>query len=68
MLCHWDDVPEQPIETAHLRGHWTDLGAASGTVQIGARRRRLAPGAQGTPAHVHDAVRVERADYWDGGA
>ena len=55
MLCHWDDVPEQPIETGHLRAHWVDLGAASGTVHIGARRQRLAPRAQGTPAHVHDA-------------
>src|SRR4051794_23311331 len=35
MLLHWDDGPEQ---------------LASGTVRIGARRRRLAPGAQSAQA------------------
>jgi uncharacterized cupin superfamily protein len=55
MLCHWDAVPEQLIEAAHLRAHWIDLGRASGTVRIGARRHRIPPGAQSTPAHVHDA-------------
>jgi uncharacterized cupin superfamily protein len=55
MLCHWDEVPDYPVEAGHLRGHWLDLGAMSGTVHIGARRQRLEPGAQGTPAHVHDA-------------
>jgi uncharacterized cupin superfamily protein len=54
MLFHWDDVLDHPVEAGHLRGHWLDLGALSGTVTIGARRQRLGPGAQGTPAHAHD--------------
>jgi uncharacterized cupin superfamily protein len=55
MLCHWDDLSEAYIETGHLRAHWLDLGAASGTVNIGARRQRIAPGDQSTPAHLHSA-------------
>ena len=55
MLCHWDEVPERPIDAGHLRAHVADLGRASGTVNIGARRWRIAPGAQSTPAHAHDA-------------
>jgi uncharacterized cupin superfamily protein len=52
MLCHWDEVPEELIENGHLR----DLGGASGTVRLGARRVRLAPGAQSTSGHVPDAA------------
>jgi len=55
MLCHWDEAPEQLVEAGHLRAHRMDLGAASGTVNIGARRYRIAPGAQNTTAHIHDA-------------
>jgi len=55
MVCHWDEVAERRIEAGHLHSHVADLGAASGTVHIGARRYRIAPGAQGGPAHVHDA-------------
>jgi uncharacterized cupin superfamily protein len=55
MLCHWDELPEKLIENGHLRAHWSDLGGGAGTVNIGARRQRLAPGATGGPVHVHDA-------------
>jgi uncharacterized cupin superfamily protein len=55
MVLHWDDVSERAIDAGHLRAGITDLGAATGTVEIGARRYRIAPGAQGGPAHVHDA-------------
>lgn len=55
MLCHWDEVSERAIAAGHLRSGIADLGAATGTVEIGARRYRIAPGAQGGPAHVHDA-------------
>jgi uncharacterized cupin superfamily protein len=53
MLCHWDEVPERYVEAGHVRAHWADLGAAAGTVHIGARRHRIPPGAQNTTAHVH---------------
>jgi uncharacterized cupin superfamily protein len=55
MLCHWDEVTEHEVRAGHLRASRADLGTASGTVEIGARRFRIAPGAQNTPAHVHDA-------------
>jgi uncharacterized cupin superfamily protein len=54
MLCHWDEVLEEPREIGHLRARWTDLGAAAGSVAVGMGRIRIAPGAQSTPAHVHD--------------
>jgi uncharacterized cupin superfamily protein len=55
MLCHWDEVTERAVEAGHVRSGIADLGAASGTVEIGARRYRIPPGAQGGTAHVHDA-------------
>jgi uncharacterized cupin superfamily protein len=55
MLCHWDEVPERLVEAGHLRAHVSDLGRASGTVHIGARRYWIPPGAQSNPAHAHDA-------------
>jgi uncharacterized cupin superfamily protein len=55
MLCHWDELQEREIAAGHLRAHVADLGEASGTARIGARRHRIPPGAQNTPAHVHDA-------------
>ena len=38
MLCHWDEVTEHAVHAGHLRASRADLGAASGTVEIGARR------------------------------
>jgi uncharacterized cupin superfamily protein len=55
MVCHWDEVAEREIAVGHLHSHIADLGAASGTVHIGARHYRIAPGAQGGTVHVHDA-------------
>jgi uncharacterized cupin superfamily protein len=54
MLCHWDEVPERPVEQRPMNAGWTDLGAAAGSVDVGLRRIRIAPGAQSTPAHAHD--------------
>jgi uncharacterized cupin superfamily protein len=54
MLCHWDDVPERPVEQGPMKAGWTDLGDAAGSVEVGLRRIRIAPGAQSTPPHAHD--------------
>lgn len=54
MLCHWDEVPEEPVEHGPMNAGWTDLGAAAGSVDVGVRRIRIAPGAQSTPPHAHD--------------
>jgi uncharacterized cupin superfamily protein len=55
MLCHWDEVVEHERDAGDVRAHAADLGAATGTVEIGARRYRIAPGARNTTAHIHDA-------------
>src|SRR4051812_37478172 len=54
MLCHWDDVPERPVDQGPMKAGWTDLGDAAGSVEVGLRRIRIAPGAQSTPPHAHD--------------
>jgi hypothetical protein len=35
MVCHWDDVPEQPVEAGPMRAAWVDLGSAAGSVHLG---------------------------------
>jgi uncharacterized cupin superfamily protein len=54
MLCHWDEVPERDAAVGPMRAAWTDLGSAAGSARVGARRIRIAPGGQSTPAHAHD--------------
>ena len=53
MIAHWDEVEPERRDFGHLRGEWTDLGRAAGSVDVGVRRIRLAPGEIPTPAHVH---------------
>ena len=53
-VIHWDD--EQPfrrVELGHLRGTWTDLGQAAGSVDVRLRRIQIDPGGFSTPLHVH---------------
>jgi uncharacterized cupin superfamily protein len=52
-LAHWDDVEAVRRDIGHLRGEWTDLGRAAGSVDVGVRRIRLASGEVPTPQHVH---------------
>jgi uncharacterized cupin superfamily protein len=53
VLAHWDEVETYRRDLGHLRGEWTDLGRAAGSVHVGVRRIRLAPGEIPTPEHVH---------------
>ncbi len=53
MITHWDEVKPYRLDHNHLRAEWTDLGRAAGTVGVGVRRIRLAPGEIPTPEHVH---------------
>jgi uncharacterized cupin superfamily protein len=53
VLAHWDDVEPVRRDIGHLRGEWTDLGRAAGSVDVGVRRIRLAPGEVPTPEHMH---------------
>ena len=50
---HWDDVEPQRRDIGRMRGEWTDLGLAAGSLDVGVRRIRLASGEIPTPAHVH---------------
>jgi uncharacterized cupin superfamily protein len=53
VIAHWDEVEPYRIDHNHLHGEWTDLGRAAGTVGVGVRRIRLAPGEIPTPEHMH---------------
>jgi len=53
VIAHWDEVETYRRDLGHLRGEWTDLGRAAGSVDVGVRRIRLAAGEIPTPEHVH---------------
>jgi uncharacterized cupin superfamily protein len=53
VIAHWDEVETYRRDLGHLRGEWADLGRAAGSVGVGVRRIRLAPGEIPTPEHVH---------------
>src|SRR5262249_57434522 len=52
-LTHFDDAPVFERELGHLRGRWTGLGEAAGTVNTGVRRIQVPAGGWSTPAHEH---------------
>jgi uncharacterized cupin superfamily protein len=54
-IAHFEDAPGRDIEVGHLRGHWTLLGEAAGSVGVGVRRIQVPAGAWSSPAHEHGA-------------
>ncbi len=52
-ITQLDQAPTRSYDLDHLRGRWTLLGEAAGSVSIGLRRIEIAPGAWSTPAHEH---------------
>ncbi len=52
-LTHFDDAPDYKFELGHLRGRWTLLGEAAGSVTVGVRRIEVPAGGWSTPAHEH---------------
>lgn len=52
-ITHFDDAPSREFELGHLRGRWTYLGEAAGSLGIGARRIEMPAGGWSTPAHEH---------------
>jgi uncharacterized cupin superfamily protein len=52
-LTHFDEAPTFERELGHLRGRWTMLGSAAGSVGVGVRRIELPVGGWSTPAHEH---------------
>ena len=70
---HFDEAPSRSYELGHIRGRWTLLGEAAGSVAVGLRRIELPPGGWSTPAHEHGAeeeifyVLSGRGLSWQGG-
>ncbi len=52
-LTHFNDAPSRDFELGHLRGRWTLLGDAAGSVTVGVRRIEIPAGGWSTPAHEH---------------
>ena len=52
-IAHFDEARQREYELGHLRGLWTFLGEAAGSVEVGVRRIELPPGGWSTPAHEH---------------
>jgi uncharacterized cupin superfamily protein len=53
-IAHFDDAPSREYDIGHLRGRWTMLGEASGSVGVGVRRIQTPAGSWSTPAHEHN--------------
>ena len=52
-ITHFDDAPSHEFDVGHLRGRWTLLGEAAGSVGVGVRRIQVPAGSWSTPAHEH---------------
>jgi len=52
-ITHFDDARSLEWEFGHLRGRWTMLGEAAGSVATGVRRIQVPAGGWSTPAHEH---------------
>ena len=64
-IAHYDEAPSREFEIGHIRGRWTNLGQAAGSVSIGVRRLEIPAGGWSTPAHEHG--REEEIFYLVGG-
>jgi uncharacterized cupin superfamily protein len=52
-ITHFDDAPARELAVGHLRGRWTGLGEAAGSIAVGVRRIEVPAGSWSTPAHEH---------------
>ncbi len=52
-VAHFDEAAAYEFALGHLRGRWSSLGEAAGSVGVGARRIELPTGGWSTPAHEH---------------
>jgi hypothetical protein len=62
-ITHLKQGEREQYEVGHIRGRWSDLGSAAGTVGVGVGRIEVADGGFSTPGVI---ARLERLDYWDG--
>ena len=54
-VAHWDEVTPRERVLSDIAASWTDLGSASGSVDVGLELIRIMPGKRSTPVHVHGA-------------
>ncbi len=54
-FAHIDEAPKRTDATPGVESTWTNLGEASGSVDIGLRRVEIPPGKRPTPPHNHAA-------------
>jgi uncharacterized cupin superfamily protein len=72
-ITHFDEAPASEFDLGHLRGRWTGLANAAGSVGVGLRRIQLPAGGWSTPAHEHGReeeifyVLAGRGASWQGG-
>lgn len=52
-ISHFDEAPARDFAVGHIRGRWTALGDAAGSVTVGVRRIQIPAGSWSTPAHEH---------------
>jgi uncharacterized cupin superfamily protein len=52
-IADFQDAPAREYEVGHIRGRWSALGEAAGSVGVGVRRIEIPPGGWSTPAHEH---------------
>lgn len=64
-ITHLDEAPAFSYDVGHIKGRWTGLGEAAGSVTVGVRRIEVPAGAWTTPLHEHG--RSEEIFYVLGG-
>lgn len=52
-IAHFEDGEREAYEVGHIRGRWSDLGDAAGSVGVGLSRLEVADEGWSTPAHEH---------------
>ena len=72
-IAHFDEAPARQFELGHIRGRWTGLGEAAGSIAVGLRRIQVPAGGWTTPAHEHGReeeifyILAGRGLSWQGG-
>jgi uncharacterized cupin superfamily protein len=64
-ITHLDEAPAFEYDVGHIKGRWTGLGEAAGSVTVGVRRIQVPAGGWTTPLHEHG--RSEEIFYVLGG-
>jgi uncharacterized cupin superfamily protein len=52
-IAHFEQATSREFAVGHLRGRWSFLGEAAGSIGIGLRRIEVATGGWSTPVHDH---------------